>query len=83
MKIKSLIKNCSICVNLIGILYKNNQFQTIHTDLPNMLSKISSEFNIDKFIHLSSLGAEKAEHSRYAKSKLDGEQKVLNNFKIL
>ncbi len=82
-KIKSLIKNCSICVNLIGILYekKNNQFQTIHTDLPNMLSKISSEFNIDKFIHLSSLGVEKAEHSRYAKSKLDGEQKVLNNFK--
>ena len=39
-----------------------------------MLSKISSEFNIDKFIHLSSLGVEKAEHSRYAKSKLDGEQ---------
>ena len=40
--IRDLIKNSSICINLIGILYekKKNQFKTIHTDLPDMLSKL-------------------------------------------
>ena len=82
-KIKDLIKNCSICINLIGILYekKKNQFKTIHTDLPDMLSKIAFEEDIEKFIHLSALGVELAENSKYALSKKNGENKIINNFK--
>ena len=54
-RIDDLIKRCSICVNLIGILYekKKGQFKTIHTDLPDMLSQRMSKFKNDKFIHLS------------------------------
>ncbi|MDC3043046.1 complex I NDUFA9 subunit family protein [Candidatus Pelagibacter sp.] len=82
-KIKDLIKNCSICINLIGILYekKKNQFKTIHTDLPDMLSKIAFEEDIEKFIHLSALGVELAENSKYASSKKNGEDKIIKNFK--
>ena len=82
-KIKDLIKNCSICINLIGILYekKKNQFKTIHTDLPDMLSKIAFEEDIEKFIHLSALGVELAENSKYALSKKDGDDKIIKNFK--
>ena len=82
-KIKDLIKNCSICINLIGILYekKKNQFKTIHTDLPDMLSKIAFEEDIEKFIHLSALGVELAENSKYALSKKNGEVKIIKNFK--
>ena len=81
--IRDLIKNCSICINLIGILYekKKNQFKTIHTDLPDMLSKIAFEEDIEKFIHLSALGVELAENSKYALSKKDGEDKIIKNFK--
>ena len=82
-KINELMKNCNICINLIGILYENrkNQFKMIHSDLPNMLSKIAKQNNIDKFIHLSALGIENAQDSEYAKSKLDGEDKIKINFK--
>ena len=82
-RIDDLIKRCSICVNLIGILYekKKGQFKTIHTDLPDMLSQRMNKFKNDKFIHLSSLGIEKALDSEYAKSKLNGEKKIAQNFK--
>ena len=46
-----------------------------------MLSKKANKFKIEKFIHLSSLGIEKALDSKYAKSKLDGEKKIKKNFK--
>ena len=82
-KLDELIKRCSICINLIGILYENkkNLFKAIHTNLPDMLSKIASENKIEKFIHLSALGIEKATNSEYAKSKLEGEVCVNKNFK--
>ena len=81
-KIDSLIKRCSICINLIGILYekKKDHFKIIHTDLPNLLSQKAHEHKIDKFIHLSSLGIENAIDSEYAKSKINGEKKIVKNF---
>ena len=35
-KIEQLFEDCDICINLVGILYenKNQDFKTIHTDLP-------------------------------------------------
>ena len=75
-KIELLFKNCSICVNMVGILSEKfkNQFKIIHTDLPNLLSKLANKYNIEKFIHLSSLGVEKALDSNYAVSKFNGEK---------
>ncbi len=82
-KIDNLFKRCTICLNLVGILYekRKNQFKNIHTDLPDMLSQKANKFNIEKFIHFSALGIEKARDSEYAISKLEGENKVLKNFK--
>ncbi len=45
-----------------------------------MLSKLALEKTLTQFIHLSALGIESATDSRYAMSKLDGEQKVRQNF---
>ena len=82
-KIKDLFNSCSVCINLIGILYEKNkgQFNKIHSVLPNILSKIAKEKKIDQFIHVSALGVENAINSVYAKSKLDGENNVKKNFK--
>ena len=81
-KISSLLDECSICINLIGILFerRKNYFKNIHTDFPNLLSKLSAKKNIEKLIHLSSLGVEKSLDSNYAISKLNGEKIVKNNF---
>ena len=46
-----------------------------------MLSKIASKYNIEKFIHLSSLAVENIKDSDYALSKAEGEKKKKNNFK--
>ncbi len=59
---------------------KKNYFKNIHTEFPNLLSKLSAEKNIEKLIHLSSLGVEKSVNSNYAISKLEGENLVKNNF---
>ena len=81
-KIDELMKNVSICINLIGILYekKKNDFKIIHTDLPDFLSQKANKYKLNKFIHLSSLGIEDAVESQYAQSKLDGEKKITKNF---
>ncbi len=81
-KIEDLIKNCTVCINLIGILFekKRGDFKIIHTDLPNLLSKLAKKYKIQKFIHLSSLGIENALDSDYANSKLEGEKKIKSNF---
>ena len=82
-KLRDLISNADVCINLIGILYekgKFNTFKNIHSDFPYLLSKICKEFNVKQFIQLSSLGIEKAIDSNYAKSKLEGEVNIKNNF---
>ena len=81
-RIDELIKDASICINLVGILFekKKNQFNLIHTDLPDLLSKKSKKYNIEKFIHISALGIEKSIDSNYASSKLEGERKIIKNF---
>ena len=82
-RVEQLIKNCNICINLIGALYetKKQQFKIIHSDFPDMLSKIANKSKIEKLIHLSSLGIEQATDSKYAISKLEGEQRLKKNFK--
>ena len=81
-KIESLLESCSICINLIGILYekRKNEFDNIHNNFPSLLSKMSSKKKIEQFIHLSSLGIENITDSFYAISKLNGENAVKKNF---
>ena len=72
-KIRSLFENTDICINLIGILYeskKGNTFYNIHTLFPSLLAKLSQEYKLKNFIHISALGINNALDSEYAKSKL-------------
>ena len=84
-KIRNLFKKADICINLIGILFekkKGNTFSNIHTVFPSLLAKLCKEYNIKHFIHLSALGINEATDSKYALSKLEGENKVLKNFPL-
>jgi uncharacterized protein YbjT (DUF2867 family) len=84
-KIRDLFKNAEICINLIGILYEDkrgNSFENIHVIFPSILAKLSKEYNLKQFVHISALGINSAVDSKYAKSKLDGEINILKNFPL-
>jgi len=83
-KIKKLFEEADICINLIGILFekKRNSFKNIHTVFPSILAKLSKQYNLQHFIHLSALGINDAIDSKYAKTKLEGEKEILKNFSL-
>ena len=84
-KIRKLFETADICINLIGILHEKkngNTFKNIHSLFPSILSKLCKEYNLQKFIHVSALGVSEAKDSNYAKSKLEGEKNVLDNFSL-
>ena len=78
--LKELFSNADLCVNLVGILFEKgkNNFNNIHVEFPKMISKLSSDYKLNKFIHLSALGIDSAEDSNYAASKLKGEKEIKN-----
>ena len=82
-ELKEAIKNSDIVVNLIGILYetRKQKFYNIHSGIPDAVSKICSESDVKKFIHVSAIGANEKSQSLYQKSKYQGEVKALHNFK--
>ena len=82
-KIEKLFSEADYCVNLIGILYekkKLNTFKNIHTIFPTLLAKLCKKYNLEHFVHISALGINSAIDSRYAVSKLEGENNILSNF---
>ena len=82
-ELKEAIKNSDIVINLIGILYetRKQKFYNIHSGIPEAVSKICSESDVKKFIHVSAIGASETSKSLYQKSKYQGEVNALNNFK--
>ena len=82
-ELKEAIKNSDIVINLIGILYetRKQKFYNIHSGIPEAISKICSETDVKKFIHVSAIGANKESKSLYQKSKYQGEINALTNFK--
>ena len=84
-KLRKLFEETDICINLVGILFeskKGNNFKNIHVLFPSILSKLCKEYKIRHFIHLSALGINEAKDSNYAKSKLEGEKQILENFPL-
>ncbi len=84
-KLRKLFEKADVCVNLIGILFeskKGNTFKNIHTVFPSLLSKLCKEYKLKNFIHISALGINEAVDSDYAKSKLEGEERILKNYPL-
>jgi len=81
-RLRILVKSSDVVINLVGILYetKKQKFEDIHAKFPDLLSKLCSELNIEKFVHISALGINETVSSQYMQSKLKGEKNILNNF---
>jgi len=84
-KIVNLFKKADICINLVGILFEKNKantFKNIHSVFPSLLAKLSKQYSLKHFIHISALGINNALDSNYAISKLEGEESILKNFPL-
>lgn len=79
-EIKRAIEKSDYVINLTGTLLEKDFFK-IHSDLPELISKLCAENKkIKKLIHISACGASKNSKSAYQQSKYLGEERVLNNF---
>lgn len=68
-------------VNTVGILYERRRstFHAAHVELARQIATACKRYNVARFVHLSALGIDQAQ-SKYAKTKLQGEQVVQDIF---
>ena len=81
-RLRILVKSSDVVINLVGILHetKKQKFEDIHAKFSDLLSKLCSELNIKKLVHISALGINETVSSQYMQSKLKGEKNIINNF---
>ncbi len=79
--LRAAVKGCDVVINCVGILFEKgkNSFTRIHTELPRSIAKVCATEKVARLVHISSLGCDQA-HSKYAKSKLNGEMAAFENF---
>ena len=86
-KIKKLIKDHDVIINLIGKLFetKKGDFKKFHQKFPNILAKNLSDKQY--LVHISALGIEDStKTSLYAETKLAGQNeitKICKNYNII
>ncbi len=79
--ISNVIAGAQVVVNCIAILYERgaSTFTKMHSDLPESIATACAVQRVERFVHFSALGIEEGT-SEYAKSKLEGESRVLKAF---
>jgi NADH dehydrogenase len=73
------IEGSHAVINLVGILYESGsqRFARLHAQGAEKLAQMAKNAGVKRFIHVSSLGVDKAHGSSYANSKMLGEKAVM------
>lgn len=81
-QLDDILKGSHGVVNLVGILAekKKGDFMKYHAELPEKIAQKCQALNIENFVHISALAIQKAKNSKYAQSKLTGEDLIKENF---
>jgi uncharacterized protein YbjT (DUF2867 family) len=69
-------------VNCVGMLRESGRrtFELVHHTGPARLARLAREAGIERFVHLSAIGADSRSSSLYARTKAAGERAVLDAF---
>jgi uncharacterized protein YbjT (DUF2867 family) len=69
-------------VNLVGILHEGGgqRFEIAHHIGPARLARLAREAGVERFIHVSAIGADPRSSSRYARTKAAGEEAIRDAF---
>jgi uncharacterized protein YbjT (DUF2867 family) len=69
-------------INLVGILFEehNRHFNQAHCEVAQNVAQICNELRVKRLVHISALGVNKAFESKYAKTKLQSDECIRQNF---
>ncbi len=76
--IEAAVSGVQAVVNLVGILYERGRqrFGPVHGAAPARLAEIAAKAGVERFVHVSAIGADPRSASAYARSKAAGESGV-------
>ncbi|QOD38425.1 complex I NDUFA9 subunit family protein [Candidatus Wolbachia massiliensis] len=76
------VEECDVVINLVGTLYeaKKRDFHTLHVEIAERIARVAKIKSVPMMIHFSAMGIENSKLSKYAQSKLEGEQAVISAF---
>lgn len=80
--LKGVFSGSFATINLVGLLFEkgSQNFSDIHNKGAELTAKFSYQEHVERFIHISSLGVDRATTSSYARTKYLGEQAVQDAF---
>ncbi len=80
--LRAFVANQDAVVNLVGILHESGaqRFELIHHVAPARLARLAREAGVERFVHVSAIGADPRSTSAYARTKAAGEQAVRDAF---
>ena len=69
-------------VNLVGLLYEHGRqrFELVHHVAAARLARLAREAGVERFVHISAIGADLRSTSAYARTKAAGEEAVRDAF---
>jgi len=72
------LDNSWAVINLVGILFETNRqnFSALHAKGAEKLAQLAKTSGVERFVHMSSIGVDKAVNSKYARTKSMGEKAV-------
>jgi uncharacterized protein YbjT (DUF2867 family) len=78
----AFVANSDAVVNLVGILAESGaqRFETLHHVGPARLARFAREAGVERFVHISAIGADPRSPSVYARTKAAGEAAVRDAF---
>lgn len=77
------ISNANVVINFVGVLNDSSggqSFKNCHAIGPKNIADLCNKFEVEKFIHFSSIGANIESESSYQSTKGLGEKNVLNSY---
>jgi uncharacterized protein YbjT (DUF2867 family) len=80
--VAAALQGATHVVNLIGILKekRRSSFERIHVEIAERIAKACRAADVDLLVHVSALGAALDAPSKYARTKAEGENKVIHGF---
>jgi NADH dehydrogenase len=80
--IAEAVAGASVVVNLVGVLYERGRqgFAAVHVEGAGRVARLAKAAGVDRFVHVSAIGANPASPSAYARTKAAGEKAVLEAF---
>lgn len=81
-EVADAVAGADLVINLVGLLYQGGgqKFEKVHIDGARNIAAAAAESGVESFVHVSSIGADRASDSHYARTKALGEEAVREAF---